>query len=140
MSALIDISPAFGIVKVQNQDINAYGLTAAQIAKLLIRFPGIRHIVSDIRDLIVNAEGDIDFEAAASQIDHAALAKLGSAVIGAIIAYSTRDDDNEKVEAVASQLPAGIQLAFLKNAYGLTFPNGLGEAMATIGLAEEDAE
>lgn len=135
MSALVDIAPAFADVKVSDTDIRQHGLTAAQIAKLLIRFPGLFSLLKEIQELFADGEDAVDIHAAIAQIDHVTMAKLGGDAIGAIISYSTGDDDDPKAEAVAAQLPAGTQIVFLKNALKLSFPNGFSEAMETVALA-----
>jgi len=139
MSALTDIAPTYTVVEVQGHEIKTYGLTAEQIAKVFIRFPRFRALLQEARDLIGSGDG-FDFENAAEAIDHKALGKVGKDVIGAIIAYATRADDDPKAEAVASELGAGLQIKFLKAAYLHTFPNGLWEAMATLGLDDGSDE
>jgi hypothetical protein len=136
MSALIDIAEVTDTVTVGKAEITLYGLSAGQIAKLLVRFPKIRGL---IRDVIETLKGELDVEEAVAELDHRAIGKLGSEAVGAAIAYATRADDDPQSEAVAARLPAGVQIEFLRKGFALTFPNGFREAMPTI-LTETEAE
>jgi hypothetical protein len=137
MSALVDIAPVFADVKVGDTDIRQHGLDGSQLAKLIIRFPKLYDLYKEVQEAFADSEGDLDVQEAVGQLDHVALAKVGREAIGAIIAYSTGDDDDPKAEAVASRLPVGLQIVFLKNAFTLSFPNGSREAMETMELVSQ---
>lgn len=110
MPGLLDVAPLHETVSVNGTSITVDGLSAADIAILLQRFP-------DLRKLFAGREVVFDL---------AHIAQLAPALVAAIIAAGTGAIGDEKTEARAAQLPLETQVEFLDKIVKLTMPGGVG--------------
>jgi hypothetical protein len=110
MVSLIDIADQTKTVRVREKDVTVYGLSAADIALLLGRFPELRMIVS-------GRQADITPDM---------MIKMAPSAVAAAITAGTGHGGDEKHEAIAARLAAGDQLELLAVIFELTFPAGVG--------------
>jgi hypothetical protein len=118
MSGLADLLPGPKRVEIDGKSFAVNGLSLAEFAGLLTRFP--------LLDSIFSGKGP------AATVE---LLKAGNPAVAAIIAAGCGHAGNEKWESEAAALPAQHQVKFLAPIVSLTMPRGFGpfaEDLATV--------
>lgn len=128
MTSLLDIVPQTKMVPIGAVEIECHGITAAGVAKLMERFPGLRELL---------------FPAGASQpsreaSDPLALLHAAPETIAAIIAAGTGHPGDKKHEEAAAKLPVEHQIDLFLAVLELTLPGGfvpfVEKAMSVFGV------
>ena len=119
MVGLLDIAPAGVKLAVGDVTLNVSGLSITQLRDLIQRFP-------DVAGLF------------ASGLNAKVLFEAGPGVAAAVIAYSCGNGGDEKAEAVAAGMVAGIQAEILTAAIELTMPKGPKVFLTLLGAAGLD--
>lgn len=137
MSSLLEISPQSREISIGDDKIKVYGWSAEAIADLLSAY---REEIGAVAEAFKSAadEGK-SFQAMITGADSTILDTLSYGVMPSAIVWASRLPRKEaadiiKAEAVVRDLPVSTQLLFLKNAYDLTFPEGLGDFLTALGL------
>lgn len=109
MVSLVDIAPIGEGVSIRGQNIECKGISAEGIARLIVRFPEMRALMSG----------------RALELSPDRLLVLVPAAIGAIIAEGC-GDGSEAHEAAANRLAVGEQMDLLEAIIKMTLPGGVG--------------
>ena len=107
--SLLDIAPLCATVKVGDQDMNVYGLSASSIVGLFQRFPEMQSWFKGV-----------------TKIDLQRLIAEAPDTISAVIAASCGHYGNEAAEEMAGRLTVEQQLDVLEAMFKLTFKEGFG--------------
>jgi hypothetical protein len=112
MADLLDIVPstAVEVVKFVGQIVTVRGISIADIASIVARFPGLRSLASG------DTGGDIVLRLIQGCADAA----------GPIIAAGCGYLGDARYEQAAEKLLPDQQIKFIRAIFGLTFPNGFG--------------
>ena len=108
MQSLLDIAPLREKVKVNGSELEIRGVSAEDFVALLQRFPLLQEAF------------------AVGKFTPADLVGIAPQAIAAIIASGFRQFGNAEAEAVAADLPLGLQVELLGAIVRLTMPNGYG--------------
>jgi hypothetical protein len=120
MVGLLEISPSFKTVEIQNKSIEVSGVSARGIAYLMGRFP-------EVKALFAQKSVDVSPER---------LVELVPDAIAAVIACGVGKVGDAETEKVAEGLPAGDQLELLAAILEVTMPRGAGPFVERLtGLA-----
>jgi hypothetical protein len=109
MSGLSDLLPGPRSVEIDGKSFAVRGLSLAEFAGLLTRFPAL--------DAIFSGKGPDKI------MD---VLKAGNPAVGAIIATGLDHADDADWEADAAAMPAAMQVKFLADILPLTMPSGFG--------------
>lgn len=110
MSTLLDLVNVGRKVKVGDNEVDVYGVSAEGFVALLVRFPAIMKMMSG----------------SSETMDAQAMMALAPSAVAAFIAAACGNPDNKDAELVASRLPIQSQLDLVETALKLTFPSGVG--------------
>lgn len=141
--SLLEIKAQKREITVNGTKINVFGWSAEAIADLLASYrTEIQDVATEFRSAA--AEGK-SFQQIIAGADTKILDALSQSVIPTAVVWATRlprtsADDVLKAEAVVRDLPFTTQLVFLKNAYDLTFPEGVQDFLTALGLVVEQGE
>lgn len=115
MSGLKDLLPAPKQVEIEGKKYPVRGVSLAEFAGMLSRFP--------LLNALFSGKGP----------EHVAdLLKAGNPAVGAIIAAGCNRAGDEEWEKDAAALPGGIQVKFLAGILPLTMPGGFGPFVADL--------
>ena len=118
MADLLDIAPVTAVESVHiagGQRITVRGLHVNDIAAIVARFPAMIAVFAGAGDNVVTLFSSLGYAA------------------GAIIAAGCDHLGDENAEQIAGSFLFEDQLRLFKAIFGLTFPNGLGPVMETLG-------
>ena len=122
MASLFDVADVPRTVEVLGKDVAVPGVSGNGIASLLRRFPVIQKMFTG------------------EAITKEALMEHAPEAVAAIIAAGTGYPGDKDVEAIASQLSIGYQVALLDKVIEATFPKGVGpfvEQLKALGVLAE---
>lgn len=108
MASLLDLARVARKVKVGDDEVDVYGVSAQGFAELMARFPEIGKMMAGIT------------------VDAASLGKLAPEALGAFIAAGTGNVGSKEAEEFASKLGMGSQMDLISEILRLTFPRGVG--------------
>ena len=116
MSGLADLLPGPQQVEIDGKTFAVNGLSLAEFAALLVRFPMLNAVFSG-----KNPENVAD------------VLKAGNPAVAAIIAAGCDNAGSSDWETDAAKLPAQIQVKFLVPIVNLTMPGGFGPFVQDLG-------
>jgi hypothetical protein len=129
MVSLIDIVEQTSTVRIGEHDVTVHGISAENIAQVLLRFPEIR--------MILIAETGVDRSVVMSLVERfpEAAGLILAAATGADLAPGDEKKEAELKKHVdaARRLPIGAQYEILEKTVDLTFPRGVENFLAGVG-------